>query len=119
MLAVKAFLSTVSPRTWKVLGASILIGLLVWRVWAFVDGLTDKAYDQGKSDGISQERTAWTKAEAEAKRREAIAKTNADRTAAAREAEHAQTVSEERKKIDEAISQNRSPIDVMFPSSVR
>lgn len=68
----------------------------------------------GKAEGVSQERAAWKLAEQKFLQRAADAKTKADKTAAARAAEYAAEVGEERNQINDAIQNGSSPMDVLF-----
>lgn len=107
---IKAGLAAVSPRTWKIIGAVVGVLLLCWFVWHKIDAFGDRRYEAG----IKAEREAWQEADRKLQEKAAKARTEADRSAAIREARHAEAVEEERKKIDEAVAQGTSPLDVLF-----
>lgn len=70
----------------------------------------------GFRDGRAAERAVWEEAERKLLKKVGEAEAKADKKAAAREAEHAAAVAEERKKIDEAVAKGDSPFDVLFGS---
>lgn len=95
------------PRwVWFAIGA----GLLILAFYFLLDAYGDSRYREGKSD----EAAAWKAAEAELLKKAANARTEADRNAAVREVQHAAKVEEEREKIDEAVRNGTSPLDVLF-----
>jgi hypothetical protein len=69
----------------------------------------------GYKDGRAEEKAIWIKAEEEFKARAVVAVEEADKKQAERDAEYAEGVREQREKIDEAVAQNRSPLDAVFP----
>lgn len=115
---IGAFFTGVNPKVWKFLGVALAIGAVVFAVWKLLDNMTDTAYAQGKSDGVTEEHTRWVTAEEKFKAKTADAKLEADRNAAQRQHEHEKKTQKDREKINEAIAESRSPIDVLFPSSL-
>lgn len=99
----------------KVIGSLLVIAAIGFLVWKVLDNMTDAAYAKGQAD----EKAVWVAAEDAFKQKAQTAATEADRNQAKRDAAHAEAVSKEREKISEAVAQGLSPIDVLFPSSVR
>ena len=64
--------------------------------------------------GAEREAAAWQKASDELLRKAANAKTAADKEAAARDAEYAARVKDERERIEKATAEGTSPFDVLF-----
>jgi hypothetical protein len=106
------FLKSISFRTWAIIGGVLLVILIAWRVYAAVISYGDTR----ENDGVLKERAAWEEADRQLQIKAAKAKTEADASAAKREARHAQEVAEERKEINEAYAEGRSPFDVLFGS---
>ena len=69
--------------------------------------------------GVRDTDAAWHAAEEKLKARAVGAAAAADRAAAGHEAEHAKAVAEEKERINEAVSDGRSPFDGMFPAAGR
>lgn len=95
------------PR-WAWIGLGAVLLLLAFYV--VLDRYGDARYDAGKAD----EKAAWDAAEAKFLKKAGEAEKKADAKAAAREADHIAAVAEERKKIDAAVSEGKSPYDVIF-----
>lgn len=108
--ALSAIPALLSPRAWKILGLVILIGLVCWLFWKALDNYGDARYD----DGVAAERAAWEEADRQLQIKVAKAQTEATASAIKREERHAVAVAEEREKINEAVAEGRSPLDVLF-----
>lgn len=85
--------------------ALIIAALVAALLWMRAD-----AY----SDGRNAEAAAWKEAEAKAAERVAAAAGHASTAAEARAEAHTETVEAEKEKIDEALRQGDSPLDVLF-----
>jgi hypothetical protein len=95
------------PRwAWVALGAVLLIVAF----YLALDAYGDSRYREGKAN----EKAAWEQAEAEFRKKAGEAEKKADKQAAAREADHLAAVADERKKIDAAVENGSSPLDVLF-----
>lgn len=104
----------VGPRFAKPLLILLAVALLVGAFYVMLDKYGDSRYDAGRRD----EETAWKAAQDKLLAQAAAAATSADKTALAATIEHAAAVEEEKEKVDEAIANGTSPLDVLFPSSV-
>ncbi len=111
-IAVKAFLSGVSGRTWAIIVGIGLVALLAFMIYR---GFVNYG-DARENDGVLKERAAWEEADRKLQIKVAKAQTEATLNAAIREERHAAGVAHEREKIDEAVSEGRSPFDVLFGS---
>lgn len=86
--------------------ALVVFGLFYWAL----DSYGDRQYDKGKADADA----AWQKASDKLIAKSQNAATKADRTAAAREADFAARVEDEKEKLEDANANGSSPIDVLF-----
>lgn len=93
------------------IGLAFALALLI--VWRLLVAYGDARYKQGVSDN----ELAWRTAEAKMHERERIAAGAADEGAAVREEAHAEAVSQEKERINEAVREGHSPIDVLFGRS--
>lgn len=100
------FLAAMPRWAWWAIGGV----LLILAFYLALDAYGDRRFSEGKA----AEAAAWKKAEAELLKKAANAQSKADKNAAAREAEHAAVVADERKRIDEAVAEGSSPLDVLF-----
>lgn len=101
-----AFLGLMPRWAWVLLGAALLMAAFYFAL----DAYGDSRYDAGKAD----EKATWKQAEAEFLKKAGEASTKADKQAAARAAEYAADVADERKKIDDAVKEGTSPLDAIF-----
>lgn len=99
---------------WKRFRKPLLIGLAfalaLIIVWRLLIAFGDARYKQG----ISDNELAWRIAENKLHEREAAAKTAADKAAASRNSAHADAVAEEKGRLNDAMREGYSPIDVLF-----
>lgn len=112
MIPIAAAWEAIKPFRGWILGGIGLI-LLLLALWAALNAYGDRRYDQGREDN----ERAWRAAEAKLHAQEKAASAGADQSAAKREAEHAASVAEEKGKIDDAIREGYSPLDVLFARS--
>lgn len=99
---------TVPRWAWVALGAI----LLVLAFYLMLDAYGDSRYREGKKDADK----AWQDASNKLIQKSQDAGTKADRAAAARQADFAAKVEDEKEKIDAAVAQGSSPLDVLFNS---
>jgi hypothetical protein len=91
--------------------AYIAIPLLILAAFYLsLDAYGDSRYREGQSDADK----AWQEASDRLIAKSQKAATKADTAAAARAADYAARVEEEKEKIDEAIAEGSSPLDVLF-----
>ncbi len=95
------------PR-WAWIGLGAVALLLMF--YLALDSYGDRRFGEGRQ----AEAKAWKDAEAKLLKKAAEAGTRADKVATARVAEHAAVVQEERKKVNEAVAEGSSPLDVLF-----
>lgn len=116
--AAKTVAGFLSPRGWKILGivagTLAVIGLFLWAL----DSYGDREFAAGRQEGQAMERQAWEMAEQKYQQKHEQAQTEATAKAVERETKHAAQVEAEREKINVAIAEERSPLDVLFPSSL-
>lgn len=98
------------PR-WAWVALGVLAALVAF--YFVLDAYGDSRY----REGVTAEREAWKEAERKLLAKAANATTKADKQADARAAEYAATVADERKKVNEAVSEGSSPFDVLFNGS--
>lgn len=101
----------VGPRFAKPLLILLAVALLIGAFYVMLDKYGDSRYDAGKRD----ENAAWKAAQDKLLAQAAQATTKADKVALAVTLEHAAKVEEEKEKVDEAIANGGSPLDVLFP----
>lgn len=94
----------------KFIGLILGIAALVGLVWFSLDRFGDARYNDGRKD----EKQVWLDAEEALRRKAEDASREADRRKAIRDQVHAAQVATEREKIDEAVREDRSPLDVLF-----
>jgi hypothetical protein len=98
------------PRwAWYAIAAGIMLGLFYWAL----DSYGDRKYAEGKQD----EAAAWQAASNKLIAKSQKAETKADKNAAARQADFAAKVEDEKEKIDAAVAEGSSPLDVLFGSN--
>lgn len=110
--AIGAVVGLLSPRLWKILGVVVAVSLLIW----FISHRISEYGDAREADGVAKEKAAWVEADRKLQERVVEAKTKADASAAIRQIKHDAEVIAERKEIDEAVAEGRSPLDVLFGS---
>lgn len=110
-LAVPAFLSAVPKWLWFALGAVLLLVAF----YIALDAYGDARYDKGKADADA----AWIEASNKLIAKSQAAGTKADKAAAARQADFAAKQEDEKEKIDEAVAEGSSPLDVLFGTDSR
>lgn len=89
---------------------AIGIALAALALWLLLDAYGDSRYREGKKD----EAAAWQAASDKLLAKAAEAETEADKRDAARAADYAAEVAEEKERIDHAIQEGSSPMDVLF-----
>ena len=100
------------PRwAWGALAALILI----LGIFVAVKSYGNSRYDAGVKDTDAKWEEASKKLVEKSLKAEGVADTKAE----ARAEKHAATVAAEKEKIDEAVSEGRSPFDVLFPAQRR
>lgn len=98
-------------RAW-IFGGLALIALLVG-LWLALDAYGDRRYAEGRDDN----ERAWRAAEAKLRQEEKTSAAGADKAAIVREEAHAAAVASEKGKIDAAMREGSSPLDVLFGGS--
>lgn len=106
-----AFLTGIPRWAWIALGGVLLLLAFYWAL----DSYGDRKYAEGK-DAADK---AWIAASDKLIKKAQAAGTEADRKAAARAADHAAKVEDEKEKIDAAVKEGSSPLDVLFGNSPR
>lgn len=109
---IGAFFSGISPKVWKILGAIAAILFVLWLLNRAIDSYGDNR----EQDGVNKERAAWEEADRQVQIKVAKAQTEATLSAVKREARHTAEVAKERKQVNEAVAEGRSPFDVLFGS---
>lgn len=84
--------------------------LVLLAAYAALDAYGDKRY----SDGRAAEGAVWKEAQFQLLRQAAESATRADTAAIAREMEYAAKVEAEKERLDDAIANGGSPLDVLF-----
>ena len=84
--------------------------LLLVAFYIVLDAYGDSRFDAGKDKADAE----WKAAEAELLEKAANSRNEADKKAASRAAEHVAKVQDEKEKIDAAVKEGSSPIDVLF-----
>lgn len=105
-IALGAAVKSVPKWAWIALGAVLLIVAF----YMLLDAYGDARFDAGKAKADAEWQAAQDKLIAEA----AKAGTEADRAAAGRAADYAAKVADEKERIDKAVEEGSSPIDVLF-----
>lgn len=100
-------------RAAKLVGYVIVPLLILGAIYFALDAYGDSRYREGRQ----VENQAWKDAQTELLKDAAAATTLADKKAHASTLEHTIKVQEEKEKIDEAIADGTSPLDVLFPTS--
>lgn len=108
MIAMPAALAAVPRWAWIALGAVLLLVAFYF----MLDSYGDARYDKGKADADA----AWQAASDKLIAKSQAAGTKADKAAAARQADFVAKQEDEKEKIEEAIEQGESPLDVLFGS---
>lgn len=112
MIPLAGAWEAIKPFRGWIFGGLALIALLLG-LWLALDAYGDRRYDQGREDNDR----AWRAAEAKLRQEEKASAAGADKAAATREAEHAAAVASEKGRIDDAIREGYSPLDVLFARS--
>ena len=95
------------PRwAWYAIGAALLVVAILAERTAF----GNRRFNAGEAHADA----AWQKASDELLRKAANARTAADKEAAARDAEYAARVKDERARLEKAEAEGTSPFDVIF-----
>jgi hypothetical protein len=102
---------TLSPRVW----IALAIGVAILLFWIALDQYGDRRYAQGEADTDAK----WEQASDKLIEKAQATGKQADKAAAARTADHAARVAEEKEKLDEANATGGSPIDVLFGTDSR
>lgn len=110
-LAIPAIAKSVPKWAWIGLGAVLLLVAFYFAL----DAYGDARYDKGKADADA----AWIEAGEKLKAKAAESGKKADVKAAERQAEHDAQVQAEKEKIDEALAEGSSPLDVLFGTDGR
>lgn len=105
---IDAALRLLSPRGWMFVGGALLVFLVVW--WILAWG--QSRYDAGVEDTDAK----WVAASERLKAQAEESAAGADENEVERVEDHNDRLAAEREKIDEAVSQGRSPLDGLFPS---
>lgn len=99
-------LTGIPKWAWAVLG-----GLLAFlALYLIIDAYGDRRF----RDGVEQTDAKWKKASDILIAKAQAGATEADRKAAARAADHAAKVEEERKRLGQAEAEGTSPLDILF-----
>lgn len=112
MIPLAAAWEAIKPfRYWIGMGLGVI--LFLGGLWLALDAYGDHRYAQGREDN----ERAWRAAEAKLREQERKAMAGANGAAAVREADHATAKASEKGKIDDAIREGSSPLDVLFSRS--
>jgi hypothetical protein len=103
-------LPNISTRAVTIVGVVLVAAFLLWGLLNWIE----RYGDQRQEAGVQQERAAWEEANRKIQTKVIKAQDKATEQAVIREANYAEAVAEEREKIDEAVAENRSPLDVLF-----
>lgn len=114
MIAAAGALLGLGPRGSNIVASILGVLALCAAIYFVVDAYGDREFAAGQA----AEKQVWEQAEENFKEKAATAKVEADQAAAVREATHAVEVAREREEINEAVAEDRSPLDVLFPSSL-
>jgi biopolymer transport protein ExbB/TolQ len=114
MIAAAGALLGLGPRGSNIVASILGVLALCVAVYFTIDAYGDREFAAGQQT----EKEVWLQAEENFEKKHETAKAEADVDAAAREAAHAAEVANEREKINEAIAEDRSPLDVVFPGSL-
>lgn len=112
MIPLAAAWEAVKPFRGWIFGGLAVIAFLVG-LWLALDAYGDGRYAQGRDDN----ERAWKAAEAKLRREEKTSAAGADKAAIVREKAHAAAVASEKGRIDDAIREGYSPLDVLFARS--
>jgi len=92
-------------------GTGLLIfAVLAFGVWRWLDSYGDRRY----KEGVAATDMKWEKASAALKAQAAQSAGKADDAAANRLTEHLAQATKEQEKVDDAIANGSSPLDVLF-----
>lgn len=107
-----AFLTSLgaSPRIAKAIAYVGIPLLILAAFYMALNAYGDSRYDAGKADADK----AWIEASNKLIEKSQAAGTKADKAAAARQADFAAKQEDEKEKIDAAIEEGGSPLDVLF-----
>lgn len=99
-----------SPKVAKIIAYVAIPLLILAAFYMLLDAYGDSRFDAGKAKADA----AWQKASDDLLKKAANAKTEADKKAAARQADYAAQVEDEKERIDAATKDGSSPMDVLF-----
>lgn len=100
-----------SKRAAQIVAFVVVPLLILGAFWLALDAYGDSRYHEGEKDTDAK----YQAASDELLRKAAEARGAADKQAAARVADYAAQVKDEKEKIDEAVAEGRSPFDALFP----
>ena len=106
----RALTSTLSARGW---GLLIALGVAVV-IWLLILAWGQARYDAGHAAGAAEADARWEAAADRVRQRLNRSAGRADAREAGRIRQHQAAVAEEKEKIDEAVADGRSPLDVLF-----
>lgn len=110
-LAVPAIIKRIPAWAWIGLGAVLLLAAFYFALHAYGNA----RYDAGKKDADA----AWIEASNKLIAKSQAAGTKADKAAAVRQADFAAKQEDEKEKIDAAVDEGSSPLDVLFGTDSR
>lgn len=102
-----------SARTAKLIAYVAIPLLILAAFYLTLDAYGDSRFDAGKAKADAEWQEAHDRLIEQARR----AGQKADQTAAAQAADYAAKVEDEKERIDEAVKEGSSPIDVLFGTS--
>lgn len=94
----------------KMVGVGLIFLLLAFAVWRWLDSYGDRRYHEG----VTATDMKWEKASDLLRQQAAESATKADDAAANRLVEHLEQATAEQEKVDDAIENGSSPLDVLF-----
>ena len=97
-------------RAAQIIGYVVIPALIILIVWWAVVDYGNRRYRAGVTDTDAK----WQEASRRLQQQAQQSATRADDAAAVRLEEHERSVAEERRELDEAARNNRSPLDVLF-----
>lgn len=99
-----------SSRAKWMVGGTVAVLALLFCIKLAIESYGHKQFNAG----VTQEKNAWLEADRKLQSKVNTAQVEANHSAAVREARKAEEVAEERKQIDAAVAEGRSPFDDMF-----
>lgn len=111
LAGARALMGGVPRWAWIAIGALLLLAA----IYMLLDAYGDSRYDKGKADADAAWQAASDKLIAKAQE----AATKADKAAAARQADFAAKQEDEKERIEAAVAEGGSPLDVLFGSEAK